>query len=1254
MDFYQIRSFPSHRKEDPPSIKPCFIVKKTKDLLVRGGSFYAVWNEEKGLWSTDIFDVVRIIDNELYEYQQNRCREGVVKAVYDFSTNVWNDMNKFFKSLPDSRVQLDAKVTFLNDEVKKSDYISKRLPYALEEGSFDAYEEMMSTLYDQEERDKLEWAIGAILTGDSKDIQKFIVLYGEAGSGKSTFLHIVEKLLKGYWISFEAKALTTASNSFALEAFREDPLVAIQHDGDLSRIEDNTKLNSIVSHEPMRVNEKNKPTYQSQTNCFLFMGTNRPVKITDGKSGLIRRLIDVIPSGRKVPEKRYDALIQQIDFELGAIADHCIKRYRELGKNYYTRYRATDMMLKTDVFYNFVEAHYHVFADQDGIGVSQAYAMYKAYCDETLVDFKLPMYKFREELKNYFKTFTEKTRIEGVQLRSYYCGFLKEKFTSVEEKLNDPPVSITLDYSSSLIDETLRDCLAQYATDEGIPQQRWSEVRKKLRHIDTSRLHYVKPPENHIVIDFDLKDEKGKKSFEKNLEAASKWPATYAELSKGGAGIHLHYIYGGEVKELSNVYDKDIEVKVFIGGSALRRKLTKCNNIPVAKISTGLPVKGEKMVNREVVISEKSIRSMIERNLKKEFHPGTKPSVDFIYKILDDAYKDGVHYDVTDMRQKVLNFAMSSTNQSEYCIKLVNKMQFKSDDISAPGEYDGEQPLVFFDVEVFPNLFLVVYKKEGGEKVRLFNPKPSDIEKMMLFKLVGFNNRRYDNHILYACYLGYSVSEIYNLSQKMINGSKNCMFGEAYNLSYADIYDFSNKKQSLKKWEIELGLHHHECPFKWDEEVPESEWLAVGNYCDDDVDATEATFFARKQDFIARQILAELSGLTVNDTTQQHAAKIILEGDPKAKEKFVYTDLSEMFPGYKFDHGKSEYRGVDPSEGGYVYASPGMYGNVALLDVASMHPTSAIVMDIFGPYTKNFRDIYEARLAIKKHRLEDAKKMFGGKLEKYLGSSEDADGLAYALKIVINSVYGYTSATFDSKFKDPRNKDNIVAKRGALFMIDLQFACKEKGYNVVHIKTDSIKIADATQEAIDFVMEFGRKYGYTFEHEATYDRFCLLNDAVYVAREGSDRWTSTGTQLIHPYVFKTLFSCEPIDFQDLCETKSVTTALYLDMNETLQEDEHDYHFIGKVGLFCPIKSGCGGGLLCREKEGKYYAATGTKGHRWMEAEIVRSLGKEADIDMSYFENLAEAAKKAIENFGGFDWFVSEKPYDKEDNDILPF
>lgn len=1245
MDFYTIKE--RSTKNGVIEVYPDFRVGRSQDLMIRGRSFYAIWDAEEQMWSTDEYDVQRLVDEKLFEHRKkvkDRTNGMVyVKSMRDFSSGSWYSFRNYMRSLSDNAHQLDEKLTFSNTEVKKTDYISRRVNYPLEEGPIDAYDELISTLYNPDERAKLEWAVGAIIAGDAKDIQKFIVLYGDAGSGKSTFLNIVQKLFSGYYTTFDAKDLTSNNNAFSTEVFKDNPLVAIQHDGDLSKISDNTKLNSIVSHELMTMNEKYKASYTARVNSFLFLATNKPVKITDAKSGIIRRLIDVKPSGKTVPIKRYQSLVQQIDFELGAIAYHCLERYREMGKHYYSTYKPIDMMFQTDVFFNFVESYYHIFKEQNGTTLKQAYTMYKEYCVESSLEYQLPMYKFREELKNYFETFHDLTRIDGKQVRSYYEDFESKKFTRFDVPKEEHQSALVLDETESLFDDICRDCPAQYASKAETPIKRWDEVDTTLNDINTNELHYVRPPLNHIVIDFDLLDDEGNKCHEQNLEAASKWPPTYAEFSKSGEGIHLHYFYNRDPTQISRVYDEGIEIKVFTGKSSLRRKLSKCNNIPIATLNSGLPLKGEKMIDFESVQSERSLRNLIKRNLNKEIHPGTKPSVDFINKILEDAYKSDLKYDITDLRPSILAFANNSTNQANYCVKLVSQMKFKSEEPSDPRTDYIVDKLVFFDVEVFPNLFVVVWKMEGKNPVRMINPSSKDIEDILKFKLVGFNCRRYDNHILYGAFIGYNNQQLYQLSQKLISGSRNGTFAEAYSLSYADVYDFSSKRQSLKKWELELGINHKELGYEWDKPVPKENWIKVAEYCENDVVATEAVFNARKQDFVAREILAELSGLTVNDTTQNHTAKIIFGEDRNPSDKFEYTDLSETFNGYVFEAGKSIYRGEEVGEGGYVYAEPGMYTNVALLDVASMHPTSLILLNMFGPYTKNFEDLVNARLAVKNKNYHLVTKALNGVMGKYLSSEEDAENLSYALKIVINIVYGLTSAKFDNKFRDIRNKDNIVAKRGALFMIDLKHAVQKRGFTVAHIKTDSIKIPDATPEIIDFIIKFGREYGYDFEHESTFEKFCLVNDAVYIAKSINGTWDAVGAQFAHPYVFKMLFSKEPLEFIDYIEIKSVATALYLDMNEGLADDEHDYHFVGKSGAFCPVKPGTGGGLLMREKEGKYHAANGTKGYRWLEAETIKKLGREEDIDISYYNKLVDDAVEKISNFGDFEWLVGDEP-----------
>ena len=381
-------------------------------------------------------------------------------------------------------------------------------------------------------------------------------------------------------------------------------------------------------------------------------------------------------------------------------------------------------------------------------------------------------------------------------------------------------------------------------------------------------------------------------------------------------------------------------------------------------------------------------------------------------------------------------------------------------------------------------------------------------------------------------------------------------------------------------------------------------------------------------------------------------------------------EVINAFPGYEYvidENNKPHnmYMGEDVGFGGYVFARPGMYGRTVCFDVSGMHPASIRALNCLGEYTKNFGDIVDARLAIKHKDFDAARNMLGGKLAPYLEDEGQAKALAGALKVAVNSCYGMTSAKYENPFRDIRNKNNIVALRGALFMVSLKHEVQNRGFTVIHCKTDSIKVVEPDEEISNFIMDYGKKYGYNFEIEHIFEKICLVNNAVYIAKLAADdpddpgKWTATGAQFAVPYVFKKLFTKEPIEFSDLCETKEVKTAIYLDKNENLPEGEHDYHFVGKVGLFCPIKPGCGGAELVKtaiDKDGnvKYDAVTGAKGYRWLEAEMVKTLGKEDDIDLSYYNELVDSAvhgsgsgasrKPGISDFGDFEWFVSDDPY----------
>lgn len=423
------------------------------------------------------------------------------------------------------------------------------------------------------------------------------------------------------------------------------------------------------------------------------------------------------------------------------------------------------------------------------------------------------------------------------------------------------------------------------------------------------------------------------------------------------------------------------------------------------------------------------------------------------------------------------------------------------------------------------------------------------------------------------------------------------------------------------------------------------------------------------------------------------------------------------FPGYKYVFGEdgkphNMYRGVDLGFGGWVYTKPGIYSNVALLDVASLHPHSIVAMNKLGKYTVRYEDLMNARVYIKHKDFESASKLFDGKLAKYLTDKSQAKNLSKALKLPINALYGCSSASFQNPARDSRDKNNIIALRGALFMKTLFDACEERGYEVIHVKTDSVKIANADPGIVRFVQEFAKKYSYEMEHEAVYDRICLIDKAQYIAaymdpakcvdvygyapgenvehiEECGHPWTATGDEFQRPYIFKTLFSGEPIVFDDLCETNSVAKgAIYLDMNEgmpnvdiwekelehritnannpdkpkmkvnskmaDLSDDDiceeiakgHSYQFIGRVGRFYPIAPGKGGGLQMVLRDGKYNSVSGSKGYRWLEAELVKNLHKEGDRDIRYHDEMVRKSITKFNKFGDFDRFIDlSRPYE---------
>lgn len=1222
----------------------------SRDIIIKGGVLHGFWYE--GKWRTELSDLIRIIDSKVSDYSNDFKSKHVsdkvdVKLMNNHSSAVMTNFKKFTQQMSDSDVEFNTRIIFSNETPTRDDYSTTQLSYYPMDGSTKAFDEMFNLLYEPEELAKILWFMGCLLTNSAYRIQKFLFLYGGKGSGKGTILKVFKMLFEGYHSSIDLHKLTSGSE-FSTAGVKETQLL-IDEDSDLSTIKDDTNLLKLTSHEPIMVNNKYQSTYPVMFRGLLIAASNQRFKVRNIDSGIVRRAVVAEPSNQKHKPDDYIRLMELIKFEIPAIAYKAIQTFSSMGPSYYESYVPYEMMESTDLFYSFMREHAKALGDV--CSLKSASELYKAYLLDFDYDTTGYKKKAKQELNRYYRSFYEQKREGDIILRNIYEGLKWEDVFPENrlayQKVDDTKVDLLDEMGfgnhESEFDRVARTYPAQYTNLEGNPKIKWDSVSTSLSEIDTKELHFVRLPINHIVVDFDLKNDSGEKDLLLNLKEIQKFPETYAELSKSGKGVHLHYIYEGDVEKLANIYSDNVEIKVFKGKSSLRRKLSLCNDKQISRLLTGLPEREEKLeMYKDIEVinwNEKKMRAAIKGNLEKKYHDSTKPSIDFIVKIFEDAGRDGLKYDLKDMRQDILKFATSSSNQSEYCVKAVSKINFctvENDDADTIQRRSGstkieKEDLYFYDIEVFPNLFVVCFKKYGSPEIsKWINPTKEQLSWLVERPLVGFNNRRYDNHIIYSALCGAGNLELYRQSQRIIN-DKNAGSGmnrSAYELSYTDIYDYCNagNKKSLKKWEIELGIKHDEFELPWDQPVPEDKWERVSEYCANDVAATEEVFDATNADFNARLILSELSGLSPNATTNQHTTAIIFEGDRKdiTDKELLYTDLSEMFPGYKYEYGKSEYRGEDPGEGGYVYAEPGVHVNVALLDVTSMHPTSAIAMNMFGKYTKNYEALLQARVLIKHGDYESAGELFGGRLKPYLTDKESATALSDALKTAINSVYGLTSAGFDNPFRHKKNVDNIVAKRGALFMIDLKHAVQERGYTVAHIKTDSIKIPDADQEIIDFVFEFGKRYGYNFEHEATYSRLALVNKSTYVCQVGWSpkekkigTWSATGAQFQEPYVFKALFSNAPLEANDFFMTKEVKdAAIHL-----------DDRFIGRIAEVYASNTGCD---MFRVKEEKKGAIAGTKGFKW---KLSKDWSGYKDVDMTFYKKLIVDALNAIKAVG---------------------
>ena len=109
----------NHVKKDVTEIYPTFLVdNSTTDLMVRGNDFYAVWLDDKKLWSTNEQYLIQRIDKELDKYvEEHKERLAsdhvVVKHMRNGDTKMINKFHDYCKKqMRESYHDLDEKIIF--------------------------------------------------------------------------------------------------------------------------------------------------------------------------------------------------------------------------------------------------------------------------------------------------------------------------------------------------------------------------------------------------------------------------------------------------------------------------------------------------------------------------------------------------------------------------------------------------------------------------------------------------------------------------------------------------------------------------------------------------------------------------------------------------------------------------------------------------------------------------------------------------------------------------------------------------------------------------------------------------------------------------------------------------------------------------------------------------------------------------------------------------------------------------------------
>jgi hypothetical protein len=395
---------------------------------------------------------------------------------------------------------------------------------------------------------------------------------------------------------------------------------------------------------------------------------------------------------------------------------------------------------------------------------------------------------------------------------------------------------------------------------------------------------------------------------------------------------------------------------------------------------------------------------------------------------------------------------------------------------------------IFYDIEVLPNYWLLVFANEKGEMTEIDSNSDyiktfDKLDKILRSRLfVGFNNTHFDMYILQILLNNRHKKELTN---QVYQATKDIIVENEYGLKVLkrycgadakiktfqfDLMTLSPQRLSLKEYGVRI--HHPKLqtiPVDPDSEVDFLDVVRIQDYCRNDVEITKKlhdTLFTNEvqiKDHLIQTFNLSPSAYALSN--RKITEDILCDPNLKPlKKAFSYEfPYTFGFDNDDFTFLKNTYENLDFTDE-LQFSQSIEYGDLQLdFGLGGIHGVvknyqgeNLVDIDVASYYPNLIRN-----LKALPHTVKDPQafySMIDDRIE--LKKTDPAKATAY--KVLINTVYGAMNYTYGNRLGQLYDLENLykVTITGQLLLAKLIEMLRAEGYRVVYANTDGVMIED--------------------------------------------------------------------------------------------------------------------------------------------------------------------------------------------------